>query len=73
MGRYLDEETHLHENWNRYYDPVPGVYTSLEPLLSVAQRYLSVDEVNMSRVPLQQQSGPKCARRRIVITGIGTS
>ncbi|MBL8913649.1 MAG: RHS repeat-associated core domain-containing protein [Archangium sp.] len=32
-GQYFDEETHLHENWNRFYDPVPGVYTSVEPKL----------------------------------------
>ncbi|MBL8917159.1 MAG: hypothetical protein JNM17_41015 [Archangium sp.] len=36
-GQYFDEETHLHENWNRYYDPVPGVYTSVDPLSWRAQ------------------------------------
>ncbi|MBL8952666.1 MAG: RHS repeat-associated core domain-containing protein, partial [Myxococcaceae bacterium] len=33
-GQYFDEETHLHENWNRYYDPVAGGYASIEPELS---------------------------------------
>lgn len=30
---YFDEETELHENWNRYYDPGTGRYLSPEPLL----------------------------------------
>jgi len=32
-GQYFDEETHLHENWNRFYDPVWGGYLQLEPML----------------------------------------
>ncbi len=32
-GQYYDEETGLHENWNRYYDPRLGRYLSPEPLL----------------------------------------
>nr|MBA2708243.1 RHS repeat-associated core domain-containing protein [Gemmatimonadaceae bacterium] len=33
-GQYYDEETDLHENWNRYYDPSIGAYTQPEPLMS---------------------------------------
>ena len=32
-GQYLDEETGLFENWNRFYDPAIGRYLSPEPLL----------------------------------------
>ena len=32
-GQYFDEETGLHENRNRYYDPAAGRYLSPEPLL----------------------------------------
>lgn len=32
-GQYFDEETDLHENWNRFYDPATGSYTTTEPLL----------------------------------------
>ena len=32
-GHYFDEETELHENWNRYYDPATGRYLSPEPML----------------------------------------
>jgi RHS repeat-associated protein len=32
-GQYFDEETGLHENWNRYYDPTTGRYLSPEPML----------------------------------------
>ena len=32
-GQYYDEETGLHENQNRYYDPALGRYLSPEPLL----------------------------------------
>lgn len=32
-GQYLDEETGLFENWNRFYDPEVGRYFSPEPLL----------------------------------------
>lgn len=34
-GQYYDQETDLHENWNRYYDPSTGRYLSPEPLLQV--------------------------------------
>ena len=32
-GQYFDDETGLHENWNRYYDSTLGRYLSPEPLL----------------------------------------
>lgn len=32
-GQYYDQETELHENWNRYYDPSTGHYLAPEPLL----------------------------------------
>ncbi|MEW5741188.1 MAG: RHS repeat-associated core domain-containing protein [Myxococcota bacterium] len=32
-GQYLDPETDLIENWNRYYDPSTGRYLSPEPML----------------------------------------
>ncbi|MBX7096513.1 MAG: hypothetical protein K1X89_02275 [Myxococcaceae bacterium] len=32
-GQYFDEETGLHENWNRFYDPQTGRYLSPEPML----------------------------------------
>ncbi len=32
-GQYYDEETDLHENWNRYYEPSSGRYLVPEPLL----------------------------------------
>lgn len=32
-GQYYDSESDLHENWNRYYDPLTGRYLSPEPLL----------------------------------------
>ena len=31
-GQYWDEETGLHWNWNRYYDPGTGRYVSKDPL-----------------------------------------
>jgi len=31
-GQYYDEETDLHFNWNRYYDPVLGRYLSPDPI-----------------------------------------
>ncbi|XXY48361.1 RHS repeat-associated core domain-containing protein [Sorangium sp. So ce269] len=31
-GQYADEETGLHYNWHRYYDPEAGVYLSPEPI-----------------------------------------
>lgn len=36
-GQYYDEETELHENWNRYYDPTTGRYLQPEPLLDSPQ------------------------------------
>ncbi|MFZ5438956.1 MAG: RHS repeat-associated core domain-containing protein [Myxococcota bacterium] len=48
-GQYYDEESDLHENWNRYFDPATGRYLSPEPLLQsptyvrrMAQRGMSV-------------------------------
>ncbi|MBI5479873.1 MAG: hypothetical protein HY906_13495 [Deltaproteobacteria bacterium] len=32
-GQYHDEETDFFENWNRFYDPSRGAYTSPEPLV----------------------------------------
>jgi RHS repeat-associated protein len=32
-GQYRDEESGLHENWNRFYDPGNGRYLSPEPML----------------------------------------
>lgn len=33
-GQYYDEETELHENWNRAYDPQVGRYLQPEPVLA---------------------------------------
>lgn len=38
-GQYYDAETDLHENWNRFYDPTTGDYTTVEPLLQ-SPRYI---------------------------------
>jgi RHS repeat-associated protein len=32
VGQWYDEETGLHSNWHRYYDPETGCYLSPEPL-----------------------------------------
>jgi len=31
-GQYYDEETGLHYNWQRYYDPAEGRYVSVDPI-----------------------------------------
>ncbi len=31
-GQYLDDETGLHYNWNRYYNPAIGRYISADPI-----------------------------------------
>jgi RHS repeat-associated protein len=50
-GQYFDEETGLHYNWNRYYDPVAGRYISTDPLGFAAgdsnlYRYVANSPVN---------------------------
>ena len=40
VGQYYDEETGLHYNWHRYYDPNTGRYLSPDPLVSSIGRSL---------------------------------
>ena len=40
-GQYYDEETELFYNWHRYYWPILGRYTSVDPLIAAgARRYV---------------------------------
>ena len=41
-GQYYDDETELHENWNRNYDPATGRYLQPEPLLSRGSESLAL-------------------------------
>ncbi|MDH3973937.1 MAG: RHS domain-containing protein [Deltaproteobacteria bacterium] len=64
-GQYFDEETGLHYNWMRYYDPVAGRYTQADPIGFEAldenlYRYVQNNSINY-RDPLGLfLNAPKC-------------
>lgn len=49
-GQYFDEESDLHENWNRYMDPTGGRYLSPEPMLQMPA-YVSLVAMGGRAVP----------------------
>ncbi len=51
-GQYYDEETNLHYNWHRDYDPETGRYTQVDPIGFVAgdlniYRYVQNNSINL--------------------------
>lgn len=74
-GQYYDEETDLHENWNRFYDPATGGYLSTEPLLQ-SPRYLRAMAHGGTSVPPYAYAASNPIRytdrdgRKVTLTGI---
>ena len=52
-GQYFDEETGLHYNWNRYYDPESGRYSQTDPIGFEGR----VNFYSPSRLALRSASG----------------
>ena len=64
-GQYYDDESGLHYNWNRYYDPATGRYISSDPIgldgglntfgYALANPAMYIDPEGLTSIPLPPQ------------------
>jgi RHS repeat-associated protein len=70
-GQYFDQETNLHYNWNRYYDPQVGRYITSDPIGIVAgtNTYNYVGSNSISSYDFQGLSAAQSAKTGSQIGG----